>query len=128
MPEEDAFMGKSKVQKSYREINERIRRGKAVVVTAEEMIDIVRDRGDVEAARYVDVVTTGTFSPMCSSGAFLNFGHTSPKIKAMKVWLNDVQAYGGLAAVDCYIGATEVAEGDPLNSVYPGEFNYGAGM
>jgi len=65
MPEEDAFMGKSKVQKSYREINERIRRGKAVVVTAEEMIDIVRDRGDVEAARYVDVVTTGTFSPDC---------------------------------------------------------------
>jgi len=45
----------------------------------------------------------------------------------MKVWLNDVQAYGGLAAVDCYIGATEVAEGDPLNSVYPGEFNYGGG-
>ena len=127
MPEEEAFMVKSKVQKSYREINEKIKKGKAVVVTAEEMIDIVRDRGDVEAARYVDVVTTGTFSPMCSSGAFLNFGHTSPKIKAMKVWLNDVQAYGGLAAVDCYIGATEVAEGDPLNSVYPGEFNYGGG-
>jgi uncharacterized protein (DUF39 family) len=64
---------------------------------------------------------------MCSSGAFLNFGHTSPRIRASKVWLNDVPAYGGIAAVDCYLGATEVVEGDPLNSVYPGEFNYGGG-
>jgi len=38
-----------------------------------------------------------------------------------------VPAYGGIAAVDCYIGATEVVENDPLNSVYPGEFNYGGG-
>ncbi|MBE9546446.1 MAG: homocysteine biosynthesis protein [Proteobacteria bacterium] len=120
-------MKKYKVSKTYKEINEKIRAGKAVVVTAEEIIDIVEKNGEVEAARKVDVVTTGTFSPMCSSGAFLNFGHTSPKIRASKVWLNDVPAYGGLAAVDCYVGATEVAEGDPLNSVYPGEFNYGGG-
>lgn len=120
-------MKKYKVNKTYKEINEKIRAGKAVVVTAEEIIDIVKKDGELEAARKVDVVTTGTFSPMCSSGAFLNFGHTSPRIRASKVWLNDVSAYGGIAAVDCYIGATEVAEGDPLNSVYPGEFNYGGG-
>jgi L-aspartate semialdehyde sulfurtransferase len=118
-------MKKHKVVKTYQEINERIKQGKAVVVTAEEMIGIVEKNGDVDAARKVDVVTTGTFSPMCSSGAFLNFGHTSPRIKASKVWLNDVSAYGGIAAVDCYIGAAEVVEGDPLNSVYPGEFKYG---
>jgi uncharacterized protein (DUF39 family) len=120
-------MKKHRVTKTYQEINERIRQGRAIVVTAEEMIDVVERHGDVEAARRIDVVTTGTFSPMCSSGVFLNFGHTSPKIKASKVWLNDVPAYGGLAAVDCYIGATEVVDGDPLNSVYPGEFNYGGG-
>ena len=120
-------MKKLKVQKSFREINERIRQGKAVVVTAEEMIDIVERHGSVDAARRIDVVTTGTFSPMCSSGAFLNFGHTSPKIRASRIWLNDVPAYGGIAAVDCYLGATEVTEADPLNSVYPGEFNYGGG-
>lgn len=118
---------RNRVSKSYGEINEKIARGKAVVVTAEEIIDIVERHGDVEAARRVDVVTTGTFGPMCSSGAFLNFGHTSPKIKASRVWFNDVSAYGGLAAVDCYIGATEVVEGDPLNSIHPGEFNYGGG-
>ncbi|PKN59838.1 MAG: hypothetical protein CVU53_06175 [Deltaproteobacteria bacterium HGW-Deltaproteobacteria-11] len=120
-------MKKLKTSKTIQEINEKIKRGKAVVVTAEEMIDIVERHGDAEAARRVDVVTTGTFAPMCSSGAFLNVGHTAPRIKADKIWLNDVSAYGGLAAVDCYIGATAVAEGDPLNSVYPGEFNYGGG-
>ncbi|HOG17816.1 MAG: hypothetical protein A4E73_03689 [Syntrophaceae bacterium PtaU1.Bin231] len=120
-------MKKHRVNKTYEEINEKIRQGKAVVVTAEEMIDVVERHGEVDAARKIDVVTTGTFSPMCSSGAFLNFGHTSPKIRASKVWLNDVPAYGGIAAVDCFIGATEVVEGDPLNSVYPGEFNYGGG-
>lgn len=120
-------MKKHKVNKSYKEINEKIRQGKAVVVTAEEIIDIVERHGDVEAARRVDVVTTGTFGPMCSSGAFLNIGHASPRIKASKVWLNDVPAYAGIAAVDCYIGSTEVVDGDPLNSVYPGEFNYGGG-
>ncbi|MDR2861486.1 MAG: homocysteine biosynthesis protein [Syntrophobacterales bacterium] len=117
----------NKVQKTISEINEKIKQGKAVVVTAEEMIDIVARHGDVDAARRVDVVTTGTFSPMCSSGAFLNFGHTSPRIRATKVWINDVPAYGGIAAVDCYLGVTEVVEGDPLNSVYPGEFRYGGG-
>ena len=120
-------MKKFKVKKTIKKINEKIKEGRAVVVTAEEMIDVVQRHGEVEAARRVDVVTTGTFSAMCSSGAFLNFGHTSPRIKAHRVWLNDVPAYGGIAAVDCYLGATEVAENDPLNNVYPGEFNYGGG-
>jgi len=116
-----------KINKTYQEINERIKSGDVVVVTAEEIIDIVRDEGPVEAARRVDVVTTGTFAPMCSSGAFINFGHSVPTIKASKVWLNNVFAYAGMAAVDCYIGATEPCEDDPLNKVYPGEFNYGGG-
>lgn len=116
-----------KVQKTFREINQKIRDGKVVVVTAEEVIDIVRKKGAVEAARHVDVVTTGTFSPMCSSGAFINFGHSVPGIKAARVWLNNVPAYAGLAAVDCFIGATEPCEEDPLNKIHPGEFKYGGG-
>lgn len=117
-------MGKCK---TYGEINEKIRSGDAVVVTAEDMIGIVRKKGAGAAAKQVDVVTTGTFAPMCSSGAFINFGHTSPPIKASKVWLNNVPAYGGLAAVDLYIGATEPVSDDPLNKVHPGTFEYGGG-
>jgi uncharacterized protein (DUF39 family) len=120
-------MKKHKINKSIREINAKIQSGDVVVVTAEEMIDIVKTEGQVKAARQVDVVTTGTFAPMCSSGAFINFGHSVPTIKASKVWLNRVPAYAGIAAVDCYIGATEAVEDDPLNKVYPGEFSYGGG-
>ncbi len=120
-------MADYQVNKTFKEINDRIRSGKAVVVTAEEMIGIVREKGRVAAAREVDVVTTGTFSPMCSSGAFINFGHSVPGIKASRVWLNGVPAYAGLAAVDIYIGATEPRVDDPLNKVYPGEFLYGGG-
>jgi uncharacterized protein (DUF39 family) len=120
-------MAKSKVQKTYQEINARIQSGDVVVVTAEEMVDIVRDNGPEEAARRIDVVTTGTFAPMCSSGAMINFGHSVPGIKAADVWINKVKAYAGLAAVDCYIGATEPCTDDPLNKVYPGEFAYGGG-
>jgi len=98
---------------------------KAVVVTAEEMIDIVEEKGVREAAKDVDVVTTGTFGPMCSSGAFLSVGHSNPKIKIQKAWLNDVAAYAGLAAVDLYIGAAQCVDGDPLNAVFPGSFSYG---
>ncbi len=120
-------MSSFKVHRTIAEINEKIRHGKAVVVTAEEMIDVVQEKGAVKAAMEVDVVTTGTFGPMCSSGAFMNFGHSQPRIKASKVWLNDVPAFAGLAAVDIYIGVTEPAEEDPLNKVFPGEFKYGGG-
>jgi uncharacterized protein (DUF39 family) len=120
-------MKKQRITKTIQEINAKIQSGDVVVVTAEEIIDIVKAEGPLEAARRVDVVTTGTFAPMCSSGAFINFGHSSPPIKAARVWLNRVPTYAGLAAVDAYIGATEPAEDDPLNKVYPGEFNYGGG-
>ncbi len=119
-------MPKQKIR-SIKEINERIKKGDVVVVTAEEMVEIVKKHGAKRAAREVDVVTTGTFSPMCSSGAFINFGHSKPPIKAHRVWLNNVPAYAGLAAVDIYIGATEPAEDDPLNKIHPGQFRYGGG-
>lgn len=115
------------IEKTYAEINEKIRSGKAVVLTAEEVISLVEEKGVSEAARQVDVVTTGTFSPMCSSGVFLNFGHSKPRIRMQKVWLNSVPAYSGIAAVDAYLGATELPEDDPCNSNYPGEFRYGGG-
>lgn len=120
-------MAKRAVQKSFQEINDRIRNGKVVVVTAEEMTDIVKKMGPAKAAKEIDVVTTGTFAPMCSSGVFLNFGHSVPGTKASGVWINNVPAYAGVAAVDCYIGATEPCLDDPLNKVHPGEFLYGGG-
>ena len=120
-------MSDIRIQKSYEEINKKIKEGNAVVVTAEEMVDVVKNEGAKNAFKKVDVVTTGTFGIMCSSGAFINIGHTKPKIKTSRVWLNDVEAYAGIAAVDMYIGATQVQEDDPLNMVHPGKFSYGGG-
>lgn len=113
--------------RSYAEINEKISKGQAVVVTAEEVISLVDEHGVEEAARRVDVVTTGTFGPMCSSGAFLNLGHPTPRMKMSRVYLNGVNAYAGIAAVDVFIGATEIPETDPANQNFPGAFNYGGG-
>jgi uncharacterized protein (DUF39 family) len=115
--------------KTIEEINQKIKQGKAVVVTAEEIIGIAKERGTKKAAEEVDVVTTGTFGPMCSSGAYFNTGHTKPRIKfgGGRVTLNDVPAYTGLAAVDLFIGAAALPEDDPRNKVPPGEFNYGGG-
>lgn len=115
--------------KTIAEINEKIKKGEAVVLTAEEIIGIVADKGIEKTAKEVDVVTTGTFGPMCSSGAFFNIGHAAPRIKlgGGKVYFNDVPVYAGLAAVDVFLGATAVPDDDPRNRTYPGDFDYGGG-
>ena len=115
--------------KSITEINDKIKKGKAVVLTAEEIIDLVKEKGVAKTAQEVDVVTTGTFGPMCSSGIYINIGHSKPKIKlgGGSCTLNDVPAYAGFAAVDIYLGCTHLPEDDPRNKVHPGRFLYGGG-
>ncbi|MEN3013640.1 MAG: homocysteine biosynthesis protein [Endomicrobiia bacterium] len=115
--------------KTIEEINEKIKQGKVVVLTADEMIEFVKEKGLKEAARQVDVVTTGTFGPMCSSGMYLNLGHTKPRIKigGGKCYLNGVPCYAGFAAVDVMLGATALPDSDSRNKDYPGEFRYGGG-
>jgi uncharacterized protein (DUF39 family) len=96
-------------KRSIEEINEKIRSGKAVVLTAEQVAAMGRESSATEVMNRVDVVTTGTFGPMCSSGLFINFGHTTPPMRMEKVTLNNVPVFGGIAAVDAYVGATETA-------------------
>ena len=78
------------------------------------------DRSGVKVAfKEVDVVTTGTFGAMCSSGAIINLGHSDPPIKIQRAWINDVEVCHPGAAVDLYIGATAMSETQP--------FEYGGG-
>jgi len=115
--------------KTIQEINEKIKSGKAVVYTAEEIISVARSKGKKKAAAEVDVVTTGTFAPMCSSGAYFNVGHSNPRIKlgGGSVTLNDIPVYTGFAAVDFFVGATAIPDDDPRNKIHPGKFPYGGG-
>jgi uncharacterized protein (DUF39 family) len=91
-------------------INERIQAGRAVVLTVEEVKARVQDQGVQAVAATVDVVTTGTFEPMESSGAILNLGQTDPPIKIRQCWIDGVPAYAGFGAVDLYLGASQMAE------------------
>ncbi|MBD2460416.1 homocysteine biosynthesis protein [Oscillatoria sp. FACHB-1407] len=96
--------------KTIAEINEKIQAHRAVVWTVEELKARVQEIGVTQAAQKVDVITTGTFEPMESSGAIINLGHTDPPIKIRQCWLDGVPAYSGFGAVDLYLGATQVAD------------------
>jgi uncharacterized protein (DUF39 family) len=109
------------------EINAKIKAGKVVAYTAEEVIGLVKEKGLTQATREVDVVTTGTFGPMCSSGAYFNIKQSTPKIKlgGGRASFNGVPVYAGWAAADMYLGCTALPDEDPRNAVYPGLFKYG---
>ncbi|OCQ98752.1 hypothetical protein BCD64_22105 [Nostoc sp. MBR 210] len=92
------------------EINEKISRQRAVVLTVEEVKARVAEVGVSKVAKEVDVITTGTFEPMESSGAILNLGHTDPPIKIRRCWIDGVPAYSGFGAVDLYLGASCAVE------------------
>jgi uncharacterized protein (DUF39 family) len=98
------------VSKSYDEIRKKTMDGDVVVMTAQEFKEYVKANGVKKAAKDVDIVTTGTFGAMCSSGAYFNFGHSDPPMKMQRVWMDGIPAYAGLAAVDAYLGATELDE------------------
>ncbi len=112
-------MSKPPKTRSVEEINEKIRKGDVQVLTAEEMKKLVESSSVEVAYKEVDVVTTGTFGAMCSSGAVINLGHSDPPIKIDHAWMNDVEVCHPGAAVDLFIGATSMSEKQP--------FEYGGG-
>ncbi|MBW4569901.1 MAG: homocysteine biosynthesis protein [Tolypothrix carrinoi HA7290-LM1] len=103
--------------RSLAEINDKISRKRAVVLTVEELKARVAEVGVTQVAKETDVITTGTFEPMESSGAIINLGHTDPPIKIRRAWLDSVPVYSGFGAVDLYIGAScavEVTDGEEV--------------
>jgi uncharacterized protein (DUF39 family) len=99
------------------EINQKISRQRAVVLTIEELKARVAEVGVSKVAQEVDVITTGTFEPMESSGAIINLGHTDPPIKIRRCWIDNVPAYSGFGAVDLYLGAScpvDVMDGEEV--------------
>ena len=106
--------GKGTQAKSFDHIRKLAANGEAVVMTAMEFKKFVESNGIEKAAQEVDIVTTGTFGAMCSSGAYFNLGHADPPIKIHRAWLDGIPAYAGLAAVDLFLGATELDESNDM--------------
>ena len=96
--------------KTIDEINDKISNKQAVVWTVDEIKLKVDELGIAKIAELVDVITTGSFEPMESSGAILNLGHTDPPIKIRSCTLDGVPAYAGFGAVDLYLGATQLVD------------------
>ena len=99
--------------KTMREIDQKIRNGSAVVYTAAEFKQLIREGGEVTAAD-VDVVTTGTCGVMSGTAAILSVPVAAPGTfeRAERAWLNGVPCMPGpcpnerLGLVDLIVSGT----------------------
>jgi putative methanogenesis marker 16 metalloprotein len=103
-------------RKTIQDINERIRRGEAVVYTAQELKEMVRN-GERITPDTVDAVTTGTCGIMSGTAAVLTIPVAEKGVfaKAQSVWINGVPAHPGpcpnesLGIVDLILYGTSYA-------------------
>ncbi|MEB3309138.1 MAG: homocysteine biosynthesis protein [Snowella sp.] len=107
------------------EINDKIRRKKAIAWTVEEVKAKVQEIGVEKVFKQVDVVCTGTFEPMESSGAFINLGHTDPPIKIRQCWIDGIPAYAAFGAVDLSLGATAMMDYSSSGDLLDGDYRSG---
>ena len=111
--------------KSIAEINERIEKGDAVVMTAQEVCDVTKGGEDL-ALKDVDVVTTATRAIMSGTYAVLSFpiGKPCSFTRAERAWINGVPASVGpcpnerLGIIDMMVFGTSHSKDKP---------NYGGG-
>ena len=110
---------------THSEILNKIERGEAVVMTAEE-VSLLVESGDKSRLKDVDVVTTGTRAVMSGTYAILSFPVARPAsfLRAKKVWINGISAQVGpcpnenLGVLDLVIYGTAHSRDRP---------NYGGG-
>lgn len=113
-------------KRTFSQIQEKIRQGKAVVLTADEICNRVRS-GEVVRFEDVDVVTTATRAIMSGTYAVLSFPVAEPDsfVRASRVWLNGVPAQVGpcpnerIGMVDIIVNGTARSKSEP---------DYGGGL
>jgi uncharacterized protein (DUF39 family) len=104
------------------EINDKIRKGEAIVLTAEEFKQMVRNE-ETATAESVDVVTCATCAIMSGTAAILSIpvAERNEFERADEVWLNGIPAFPGpcpnerLGIVDVFVYGTARA-----NNLYGG--------
>jgi putative methanogenesis marker 16 metalloprotein len=82
--------------RSFPEILRRLEHGKALILTSQEVCELV-DRGEKAALEEADVVTTATRAIMSGTYAILSFPVAKPKtfLRAKRVWINGIEASVG---------------------------------
>ncbi len=106
---------------SIREINERLKKGEAVVITSSDFKEEVR-RGHRFTVGEVDVVTCATRSIMSGTAAMFVVPVADPGVfaRAEKIWLNGIPGMPGpapnerLGVVDVMIYGTAQSKYDPM--------------
>lgn len=101
------------MKKTIKEIKEKIKKGKAVIMTAKELCEIIRD-GEKVSMKDIDVVTCATRALMSGTMSILSFSVAEKNVfmKALEVYLNGVPAIPGpapneyLGYIDCVIHGT----------------------
>lgn len=106
--------------RSLKEISHKIEKGKATILTAEEISNLIRE-GEEPNFNDVDVVTTGTCGVMSGTAAIIHVkvGEPGSFKKASKITLNGVPGFPGpcpnewLGSVDLIIYGTSHSITDP---------------
>lgn len=80
------------MERTYSEINDKIKSGKAKVHTVAEVKALVKDKGVKYLANNVDVVICASFEMHTNALAYLNFGQTDPLIYFSEAYINNVEA------------------------------------
>ncbi len=81
------------MNKTYAEINEKIKTGKAKVLTASEAKTLIKEKGLHYFTNNVDIVTFASFEMHTNALVYLSFGQTDPLIYFSEAYINNVPAY-----------------------------------
>jgi len=79
--------------KTFKEINEKIKTGKAQVLTATEAKALIKEKGLEYFTKNIDVVTFASFEMHTNALLYLSFGQTDPLIYFSEAFINNVPAY-----------------------------------
>jgi len=120
------FIGEKTMIRSVEEINQKIRKGDATVLTAEEVSKLVHE-GNAPKAEDVDIVTTGTCGIMSGTAAILHVPVTDPGTfkKAKSILLNGVPGFPGPCPNE-WLGSVDMIIYGTAKSIY--DANYGGGF
>jgi putative methanogenesis marker 16 metalloprotein len=112
--------------RTINEINQKIKKGEATVLTAEEVSNLVRE-GKEPIMEDVDVVTTGTCGIMSGTAAILHVkvGEPGSFKKASKILLNGVPGFPGPCPNE-WLGSVDLIVYGTAHSIY--DENYGGGF